>query len=1388
LHSKYFKYIGVESTYSAPAHFGQFANNFVNFSDVSNDQRLEIRIDFLLDVRKNKLASILFPDITLSSHPSPNVKCHPLTRLDRLIFHHRLGGRSHPVLNFGANPKRAIAIGNRNEYGFCPLIDPLDPHRNARFDCDATYPDFVRKHLARINTSAPRRQNYCRHSLNEFTTKVCQCLLKQPLAESAYRDECYRSLLATYRVVGMQGDMNARFTGYHLERPDGSDFWADVHRNNIDLRVAIGSEVHCFGSQKYSSITLADNTLTAPDRYLAYPTTVDLHYTDVNTGAVHYAQPDHSLLFLHSAYTIPPIDVVAALEMSAAMYADVVLHKYQPTNFDLRLLFDDRDRQINDLFQLLLSRQSDMDEVFDISNYALNAGFNSLLLTLNCGNPSVPGVQKEIVYGHHSIAWQCQCGHGQPEQCVLQALSIVFQQLSPPQRQSVGLTPHFLFNDELPYFYFLNFNYNNAVDRTNLLLQYSQDELPIAQLVCQEWYEHFSYSSQDCVFNAQTPWEFFTNYGTVANHALPQYAPAWLGDRQPAHYTSTTRHLHEWTVHIRVVRSLGIVPPNLYPLHAAPFKSIDDVDVVDDYLRRKCLIKSNEPTRREMLVKMACAYIDSTQLKCDADTVRQLVNKHCRSNPYDAMHGVIVAAQDSTMHTAFKVGSAQLTDIDSYARNVVATNITSPSAFKQVRSAIADSNVAHHLSFFTSLLFSYYALFCALIPSRNALVWADWFLSVLKHQFCFVAAIITHQFVFVYLISSLIDYMPTLIISLLFIFVVYRLNLVGLTTTAALLRPALAAFDMSPPTLYTWSDLFLLLALLIVCLYMRRRVRRATVLVTQVGLVRAFYGLHYRGLVPTPQLVRGYERGINFHSPYDIDPSIQMHTHGPHFAFYNPVIVDSRDPHNELITAHNRIFRARPEYSDEVGLQFIDWLRSNLNDIFPVDRIKPMSRLRWVSKFKSQRRLEYDRAYSDFVYYGMPFDPDFYDMLCINDFIKREPLIQSEFKSGRNIGARSADYNLLWGNLTETVAKYFSSYSHDPSNIIAYASGFNRSDIGQLFDSWRDEVSLHGEPVFHKSDFSKYDLTVNEHLLAAEAMIYRHICFTDALHDFVLDEAQYRIFGRMRSLTFDLNRAGPYRMLVSGNVNTSIGNSIRTALMRAFQACRVLNCTYAQLVAHPFKIMTLGDDSLTVTTANVALALDSDATLSDLGMDAKQSVTSLEHATFCSSVFLPTSSGSLLLPLIGRHLAKTFFNIHSIGPKKIRGYARGIVNGFRFDFSDMPIIRVIYAHIHRVTAGVRVWKPSTATWDFHHLPNVWKATDATYDFLCRRYDCTRDDINHLEADLKVALSRITSPVFSLDSPLLRRIFEIDNDFSLDAVDPNLSDLIEANSVHTDIVV
>jgi hypothetical protein len=1237
----------------------------------------------------------------------------------------------------------------------------------------------MERDVYRINTADRNNyRNHCNHGLRDLIGGLCDCQVHDADAEDRYRQLVYDASLKSYKYVGKTDKTHAILT----DRP-GSSLVVNARTDHL----TVGDDVNVFGSKKFAVLRkqYSDN---APYAFTQYPEHVSPTFVSAQDGMTYSYYPDASMLYNHSAYTILPERVCAALEATGAMYADVVLHKYVPTTFDLRLLFapvDPPDHLVEpSRFDDLVLWRAARRHLFTQQAYTVANGLGALAVGLYCGQPD-PAIQAYthlVDYNGLLLRWQCHCGHSDPMHCIAHAVSMFATLLGPERAAFHGLKPHYLFHDELPYFYFPHVKRVSPLlgalpDPTSLLVQFSRDELPIVQLVYDEWYHHFQYSADQLIIGRQTPNEYFTNNRTVANHALPQFAPEWMGDRAPCIYTSNAVHTHEWTVHIRIVRSHARVVPNLWQLFQPDIPEVTDVAALRSYVRAKCLYNRNEPTRRALLARMAVAHVESKELLCTPAQIAEVVDECCRPDAYYSMKGMMNGAMDSIHHTMLKLDELSVAEIPGYISKALDDNITELSHFRAVLRAIGDAGVWYHVGSWNIILIYWYQLsaFC-LRNRRDSLVWAKRILMFLFLIFVFISAVVSTNAILQYL-RVFLDFTPHFLFYAAFVAIFSYLGYTRLIAFAFVHRVAAGGFVSEA---FEWFDVYYMAALLIVCLIARPYVRARVSIVTKRGLVYGFLGLHYRSYLASPVMVANAAKGMRLGSLHDVDPIVQMRTHGPHFDFYDPVILDTTDPYNEKLTLEHRVFRARPEYSDSEGEAFYNWVRDNLKDIFPVERVRPISRRDWVGKFRARRRLEYEQAYADFVYYRLPFEAEFFNNLRINDFIKREPLIQSQFKSGRNIGGRTADYNLLWGNLTETVSKILISLSKLPDSPINYSSGFNRSEMGHILDSWVQHVEEFDEYVCHFSDFSKYDLTVNEWLLAVESMVYRHFCFVDALHDYVLDEMQYRIYGRTRYHKFDLNRAGPYRMLVSGNVNTSIGNSLRTLLMRVYQACKVMRCSYRHLSTLPYRIMALGDDSLAITTPTIANSINADDTLELLGMDATQGVARLPAATFCSSVFVPTTEGSLMLPLIGRYLAKTFYNVHNIGPKKVAGYCRGIINGLRFDYWDMPIIRVIHKHIGRVTRGIKPWIPPDRSITRPHADRTWYCNDDTWDFLYERYGLDRATIIDFEQQLGAELAKCSSCVYALDHPIFRTIFEIDNEFVPEAVDPTLSDLVASN--------
>jgi hypothetical protein len=188
-------------------------------------------------------------------------------------------------------------------------------------------------------------------------------------------------------------------------------------------------------------------------------------------------------------------------------------------------------------------------------------------------------------------------------------------------------------------------------------------------------------------------------------------------------------------------------------------------------------------------------------------------------------------------------------------------------------------------------------------------------------------------------------------------------------------------------------------------------------------------------------------------------------------------------------------------------------------------------------------------------------------------------------------------------------------------------------------------------------------------------------------------------------------------------------------------------------MALPVRIIVLGDDSYTITTEAIANKLGT--VYNDLGIISKFKVLETYEATFCSSIFVPASNGSILTMAPGRAFVKLFASIKKYNSHKAKKYARGIAECVINDFYHIPFMRAFCESVIRNTDGLKGMK------DHHkyrmHSANTMHPTAETYDFLLKRYGITKSVSDGLVRLFEGA----DSFNYAINSPWVDKMVEVD---------------------------
>jgi hypothetical protein len=574
-------------------------------------------------------------------------------------------------------------------------------------------------------------------------------------------------------------------------------------------------------------------------------------------------------------------------------------------------------------------------------------------------------------------------------------------------------------------------------------------------------------------------------------------------------------------------------------------------------------------------------------------------------------------------------------------------------------------------------------------------------------------------------------------------------------------------------------------------------------IIQNINIMRGYYGRIYFGFMKPPPFGPDLPPPPSYLA-YNPQHRIVAWSHGPYFPWYNPAIVDTKDVGNLKDMLDNRVYHERPPHDKQYLLKFKKWVHDNLPNIFPIQQllIMPDYRVNWMEKYSGKKKRAILKAYDKFLSSPPTSSKDFKRYhAVIQMFAKEEVLPKDDIRSVRAIQSRDDIYNVAWSapiqKVSDTLKKLWNANNKIPCGFgeercqFNFAAGHNRLSAGQVHETYSQAAQQNfQDPVVVCTDFSKYDMTVNEILLDIEMMCYKFIIFIDFIAQSIFDHHVYDSKGHCNEYFFQLLKQF---MLHTGDIITCVGNTIRTMLMLSFQMVEIQNKHHQDLerkwpanLVNPIEeyhmmmdyipmprinnlrisafLNALGDDGERYTSMQIAKLIEKDDTLSRLGMVVKTKITSLDQAEFCSSKYFPTSIGPILIPKLTRTLCKTFIDIHPIGHNKIMGYARAIAQGMMFDYYNYPIMRIILRHILRTTRGYKRWLPPNYKQGFRHTPCSWSLTEDSIEWFVTEYGVAWEDVLKFEAELEAELASINSPIFGLDHPILRQMFKIDNGF------------------------
>jgi hypothetical protein len=139
-------------------------------------------------------------------------------------------------------------------------------------------------------------------------------------------------------------------------------------------------------------------------------------------------------------------------------------------------------------------------------------------------------------------------------------------------------------------------------------------------------------------------------------------------------------------------------------------------------------------------------------------------------------------------------------------------------------------------------------------------------------------------------------------------------------------------------------------------------------------------------------------------------------------------------------------------------------------------------------------------------------------------------------------------------------------------------------------------------------------------------------------------------------------------------------------------------------------------------------------------------IVNTKEVDFCSSLFYPTTDGSVMGPKIGRVIGKTFHSMHKSSNGDYMPWLRGVCLSMKHTCSYVPILRVLIPRLLEISGEGKVWRDHGHQYKSMAVQSH-DVCDETWEFMYERYGLGESDVLAIESKLRtVELGRISYPV------------------------------------------
>jgi len=437
------------------------------------------------------------------------------------------------------------------------------------------------------------------------------------------------------------------------------------------------------------------------------------------------------------------------------------------------------------------------------------------------------------------------------------------------------------------------------------------------------------------------------------------------------------------------------------------------------------------------------------------------------------------------------------------------------------------------------------------------------------------------------------------------------------------------------------------------------------------------------------------QRGSGYILPPFINkPNIETGVHALWYHAFSP-IHHYPSVHNEEMALQHRVLKKGPDVDDLTMQHFVGWVKSNLRKILPVVKIDSHSYSTYirrsnarpsVKRILKRTKVEMDKRAVD-ENGGLNHEQ-------VRSATKRSAFVKNEnlLKKNNGVGPDGAPRMIqgadpVFINLVGPWMMAFQDYVMkvwNKDNWLCFSSGLSGEQIGK----W-------GNGIFAsilENDISRWDSSVCRQLLLLEHWIFDQFGCPEMVSELIRNNVS------TRGLTHGGIKYWASAGRKSGDPYTSVGNSILNVLIHLY-ILTDRGTIPLRNVRYTSKMIVQGDDNVTMHNRNMDFSLWRQV-FEELGFKAVTIARkSLDETEFCSSRFMPTVNGYILVPKFGRVLAKlgSFCN----PPKGVDTQAmlKGVVLGLWNAMSFLPSIRQLFEKILEKTRNVKALRLRTGDWN-----------------------------------------------------------------------------------------